>query len=123
MNPTSLLSPIFSATTKHKYIIFSSYSQLIEFYCTCSYTATIADQDLHVVLRQKVILTKDNLAKHKWNGCPKCVFCDSNESINHSFFECPLARLVWRVVFSNFDIVPLANVTYMLKIDSMGLVK
>jgi hypothetical protein len=66
-------------------------------------------------LHQKVILTKDNLAKRNWNGCPRCVFCDSNESINHLFFKCPLARLVWRVVFSTFNIVPPAIVTNMFR--------
>jgi hypothetical protein len=34
-------------------------------------------------------------------------------SINHLFFKCPLARLVWRVVISTFNIVPLANVMNM----------
>ena len=41
-------------------------------------------------LFNKVILTKDNLAKRNWNGCKKCVFCDSEESIDHLFFTCPL---------------------------------
>jgi hypothetical protein len=66
-------------------------------------------------LHQKVILTKDNLEKPNWNGCPKCAFTDSNESINHLFFECLLARLVCRVVFSTFNIVPPANVMNMFR--------
>ena len=27
-------------------------------------------------LNNKVLLSKDNLAKHNWNGCQKCCFCD-----------------------------------------------
>ena len=46
-------------------------------------------------LFNKVILTKDNLAKRNWNGCKKCVFCDSKESIDHLFFTCPFAHLLW----------------------------
>jgi hypothetical protein len=64
-------------------------------------------------LHQKVILTKDNLAKRNWTGCKKCAFCDSEESINHLFFACPFARLIWRVVQFTFDIPPPTNVTNM----------
>jgi hypothetical protein len=49
-------------------------------------------------LHQKVIITNDNLAKRNWTGYKKCVFCDSEESVNHLFFACPFARLIWRVV-------------------------
>jgi hypothetical protein len=64
-------------------------------------------------LYRKVILTKDNLAKRNWNGCKKCAFCDSDESINHLFFYCPFARLVWRVIQFTFNIPPPTNVTNM----------
>jgi hypothetical protein len=37
------------------------------------------------LLYKKVLLTKDNLAKRRWSGCTKCVFCDSHETINHLF--------------------------------------
>jgi hypothetical protein len=40
-----------------------------------------------------VLLTKDNLAKRRRNGCTKCVFCDSKETVNHLFVSCPFARL------------------------------
>jgi hypothetical protein len=46
-------------------------------------------------LYRKVILTKDNLAKRNWNGCKKSAFCDANESINHLFFNCPFASLIF----------------------------
>ena len=46
-------------------------------------------------LNRKVILTKDNLAKRNWNGNKCCSFCDAEETIQHLFFECPFAKLVW----------------------------
>jgi hypothetical protein len=55
-------------------------------------------------LHKKVILTKDNLARRNWKGCKKCVFCDSLESINHLFFDCPFAKLIWRVIQFTFNI-------------------
>jgi hypothetical protein len=64
-------------------------------------------------LYKKVILTKDNLAKLNWNGCKKCAFCDANESINHLFFDCPFAKLIWRTIQFTFNIPPPANVTNM----------
>jgi hypothetical protein len=54
-------------------------------------------------LRQGVILTKDNLAKRKWKGDSECSFCNAQETIRHLFFDCPIARLVWRTVCITFD--------------------
>jgi hypothetical protein len=52
---------------------------------------------LWMVLK-KSILTRDVLL-HRGGDCPaKCLFCGKNESINHLFFECPLARYLWNVV-------------------------
>jgi hypothetical protein len=45
-------------------------------------------------LKYKVLLTKDNLTKKKWQGCKKCYFCDSNETIEHLFIYCPFAHIV-----------------------------
>jgi hypothetical protein len=67
-------------------------------------------------LYKKVILTKDNLAKRKWNGCKKCVFCDSAESINHLFFTCPFARLIWRIIQFTFNIPHLRMLQICLEI-------
>jgi hypothetical protein len=41
----------------------------------------------------KVLLTKDNLVKHKWKGCTKCCFCDSKETVQHLFISCPFIVL------------------------------
>ena len=46
-------------------------------------------------LRKGVILTKDNLAKRNWQGNQQCCFCHENEMIQHLFFDCRFARLVW----------------------------
>jgi hypothetical protein len=53
-------------------------------------------------LYKKVILTKGNIAKWKWNGCKKYVLCDSEESINQLFFTCPFARLICGNMFGNW---------------------
>jgi hypothetical protein len=44
-------------------------------------------------LYKKVLLTKDNLAKRRWNGCTKCVFRDSKETVNHLFVYAILLAL------------------------------
>jgi predicted secreted Zn-dependent protease len=51
-----------------------------------------------------VILTKDNLAKRQWKGCTRCCFCSKLETIQHLFFECPMARLMWFVISVTFGI-------------------
>jgi hypothetical protein len=56
-------------------------------------------------LKEGVILTKDNLARRQWRGCTKCCFCDKEESIQHLFFECPMARLMWFGVSTAFGFV------------------
>ena len=61
-------------------------------------------------LYRKVILTKDNLAKRNWNGCKKYCFCDQDETIQHLFILCPLAKMVWRIIFMAFNIHPPNNI-------------
>ena len=43
-------------------------------------------------LQKKVILTKDNLIRRRWTGSKQCVFCHSNETVEHIFISCPFAR-------------------------------
>jgi hypothetical protein len=50
-------------------------------------------------LRRGVLLTKDNLAKRNWKGSKACNFCQGNETIQHLFFECRFARMVWSMMF------------------------
>jgi hypothetical protein len=64
-------------------------------------------------LSHKVLLTKDNLAKRNWNGCQKCCFCDSMESVEHLFLSCPFAQIIWRMTYFSFNIPPPTNVNNM----------
>jgi hypothetical protein len=62
-------------------------------------------------LHRKEILTKDNLIKRRWTGNEKCCFCDNKESIQHLFFDCPFAKLVWRIIHMTFGLAPPKNIT------------
>jgi hypothetical protein len=46
-------------------------------------------------VEQKAILTKDNMLARNWKGDPSCYFCDSPETVEHLFFECPIASDMW----------------------------
>jgi hypothetical protein len=52
------------------------------------------------LVMHKKILTKDNLFKKNWKGNLECIFCGFSESIDHLFFQCPVARFTWRIVYS-----------------------
>jgi hypothetical protein len=47
------------------------------------------------LLKNNVLLTKDNMVKRKWTGNPICMFCNQTETANHLFFQCCVARYVW----------------------------
>ena len=64
-------------------------------------------------LSNKVLLTKDNLAMRNWNGCQKCCFCDSNESIDHIFMSCPFAKILWRLLFFAYNVPLPTRITNM----------
>ena len=61
-------------------------------------------------VHKQVILTKDNLIKRRWVGSPRCCFCDHDETIQHLFIECPLAKLLWRMIHIAFNINPLVDI-------------
>ena len=65
-------------------------------------------------LKKGVILTKDNLLKRKWKGSSSCCFCTKEESIQHLFFECHVAKTVWNAVFFAFGIKQPTNIANML---------
>jgi hypothetical protein len=46
-------------------------------------------------LHKKVLLIKDNLIKRKWK-----------ETAQHLFSHCPLAKMVWSIVYMAFGIIP-----------------
>jgi hypothetical protein len=55
-------------------------------------------------LRNEVLLTKDNLVKRHWKGCTKCCFCAEHKTIQHLFFNCPIAQLTWGSVCFTFGV-------------------
>ena len=50
------------------------------------------------LMTNDALLTKDNMIRRKWSGNPKCYFCDHDETINHLFFTCSTAKVVWGVI-------------------------
>ena len=50
------------------------------------------------LVENNAILTKDNLLHRHWNGDPTCYFCTKNESIDHLFFTCPVAKITWGII-------------------------
>ena len=50
------------------------------------------------LILKKSILTRDILIKRGGNCAKNCLFCGQDESIDHLFLHCPLARYVWNVV-------------------------
>jgi len=65
-------------------------------------------------LKKGVTLTKDNLIKRNWKGSAKCCFCNYNETIQHLFFECHIAKFIWFTVFIAFNIKPPTSFTHLL---------
>jgi hypothetical protein len=60
-----------------------------------------------------VTLTKDNLVKRNWHGSEKCCFCNNNETLEHLFFDCALAKFVWRIVELIFGLIPPKSTVHM----------
>lgn len=52
------------------------------------------------LIKRRATLTKDNMIKRRWNGDPTCRFCNSVETIDHLFFQCPITRVVWGIIAS-----------------------
>ena len=65
-------------------------------------------------LKRGVTLTEDNLIKRNWKGCAKCCFCNSNETIQHLFFDCHVARFIWNMIYVLFGIQPPTIVSNLL---------
>lgn len=55
-------------------------------------------------LDRRVILTKENLQKRRRQGCTKCYFWGNEESIQHLFLDCPLAKLSWHTIHISFNL-------------------
>jgi hypothetical protein len=70
-----------------------------------------------------VLLTKDNFANRNWHGCKKYCFYNQDESIQHLFLVCPLAKVVFRIVHLLFNIIPPKNRTNLFRDWLAGVVK
>jgi hypothetical protein len=63
-------------------------------------------------LNNKVILTKDNVAKR--NGMDVLSFFVTHwRIVDHLFISCPFACIIWRIIYFTFNISPPANFTNM----------
>lgn len=62
-------------------------------------------------IHKGVILTKDNLSKRRWDVSKRCCFCDQEETIQHLFLKCALARLLWRTIHVSFNIFPSSSIS------------
>lgn len=56
------------------------------------------------LLENRDTLTKDNMLRKNWLGDLACYFCDQYESIDHLFFICPIAKVIWCIVAMCFGI-------------------
>lgn len=72
-------------------------------------------------LQKGVTLTKDNLAKRRWQGSTRCCFCSSLETIQHLFFDCHFSRFIWNTVHITFGIQPPASISHMFGSWLFGL--
>jgi hypothetical protein len=56
------------------------------------------------LVSNKAILTKDNLLKKNWTGRDSsCSFCPQVETVDHLFFTCSVAKVIWGVVAKCLD--------------------
>jgi hypothetical protein len=66
------------------------------------------------LLYREAILTKDNIVKRNWYGNVKCYFCDGNETIQHLFFDCAIAKFIWRIMNITFGLSTPINMHHVL---------
>jgi hypothetical protein len=76
--------------------------------------ARLTDFHRQQYLKNGAVSTKNNLVKIQWKGCTKCCFCTEQETNQHLFFNCPMARLMWGIVCFTFGITKLVDVGYLL---------
>ena len=59
------------------------------------------------------MLTKDNLLKRGWKGDSKCKFCGLEETIQHLFFDCRMAKFLWNSLLIAFNVQPPRNTAHL----------
>jgi hypothetical protein len=50
-----------------------------------------------------------------WKGSLECSLCNQNETIQHLFFNCYLARAVWRIIFIALNIERPININHIIR--------
>ena len=63
-------------------------------------------------IHRGVIVTKDNLVRRNWHVNEKCCYCSNNKIIQHLFFECHMARLIWRIIHTTLGLQKTKNVIH-----------
>jgi hypothetical protein len=66
-------------------------------------------------LIKNIALTKDDLARKRWKWSIKCCGCSLNESVQHLFLDCSIARCIWRGVQISFNISPSLSIHHMFR--------
>ena len=56
------------------------------------------------LMEKNSILTRDSLVKRGWVGDKGCPFCGHAESINHLFFNCSMAKVLWNILICTFNL-------------------
>lgn len=56
-----------------------------------------------LVLRNSIMI-KDNLIRRGWTSSRACPFCGLDESIDHLFMKCSLARMLWNIIKCTFNL-------------------
>ena len=95
---------IWTLTADHKFSVGSLYRKIIilglkflqKYLWKTKVPAKI--QVFFWLINRKSILTRDVLLKKGWIGGKDCVFCGKEESIDHLFFTCSVAPLLWALV-------------------------
>jgi hypothetical protein len=62
------------------------------------------------LLFREAIFTKDNLVRINWQGNKMCCFYNSDEIVHYLFFDCVVAKFIWRVIHLTFDLRPPNNI-------------
>lgn len=55
------------------------------------------------LLSKNKALTRDNLAKRRNVADPSCLFCSEKETCQHLFFECVVAKQMWKSISQAVD--------------------
>ena len=61
------------------------------------------------VTLRNCILTEDNLRHRGWSGDDKCPFCGREETVNHLFISCSVARLLWNILKCAFNLTDIPD--------------